>query len=726
MNDFKRIEQPGGPRLSCVDVPLLVQDGLYFKDLARKGELLPYEDWRLPAKERARDLAARMTPEEIAGLMLISGHQLVPSPGRFGTYDGGEYDPEKQQPWALTDQQKHMLREEGIRFLLQMRVESTEASVRWHNALQREAEALPFGIPVSIATDPRHGASSSMAEFKNTGDVSKWPEGIGMAAVDDADTIREFASIAAKEYRALGISVALGPQIDLSTEPRWMRMEDTLGGDAEKSIAFTRAYCDGMQTTEGREETADPGWGKDSVLAMVKHWPGGGTGEGGRDAHYAFGEFAVYPGNHFEAHLRPFTEGAFHLDGPTGAAACVMPYYTVSVGQGEKVGNSYNTYLIHDLLREKYGYDGVACTDWGIVEDAEQEMDSFGSRCYGQQDLTEAERHLKIIMNGVDQFGGPLSAEQIRAAWRLGCERYGKETMDARFRQSAVRILTNLFRLGLFEDPYLDVEESKEIVGNARFRAEGMEAQRRSVVVLKNKDQVLPLKPGIRVYVPERTIGARKSFVRQMEPERTEKPIAPEEAEGYFTLVETPEEADAAIVWAESPLSVNKGYDKGDREKGGNGYLPIPLQYRPYTAETAREHSLAGGDFRDKSDNRSYRAKRETVCNEGDLDNTLETRKRMGNKPVILLMELHNPTVPAEFEPATDAVAVQFGVTKAAMFDVIFGRSPAAGKLPYHMPKDMAVIEKHCEDLFNDYEAYQDSEGNRWEYGFGLSLNRKE
>ena len=726
MSQFKRIEQQGGPRLSCSDVPVLEKDGLFFKDLARKGELLPYEDWRLPAKERAEDLAARMTPEEIAGLMLISGHQTVPAVGSFGTYDGETYNPEKQQPWALTDQQKQMLREEGIRFLLQMRVESTEASVRWHNALQREAEALPFGIPVSIATDPRHGASSSKAEFKNTGDVSKWPEGIGLAAVDDPETVRAFASIAAKEYRALGISVALGPQIDLSTEPRWMRMEDTLGGNAAKTVAFTRAYCDGMQTTEGREDAVDPGWGKDSVLTMVKHWPGGGTGEGGRDAHYAFGEFAVYPGNNFDEHMRPFTEGAFRLDGPTGAAACVMPYYTVSVGQGEKVGNSYNTYLIHDLLREKYGYDGVVCTDWGIVEDPEQEMDSFGSRCYGQQDLTVTERHLKIIMNGVDQFGGPLNAKQIRAAYELGCERYGKEIMEARFRRSAVRILTNLFRLGLFEDPYLDVEESKGTVGRADFREKGLEAQRKSVVVLKNRNQVLPLKEGIRVYVPERTLGARKAFMRWMEPASTDKPISPEEAEGYFTLAETPEEADAAIVWAESPISVNKGYDREDREKGGNGYLPIPLQYRPYTAEEARARSLAGGDFREKSDNRSYRGKRETVCNEGDLDNVLEMRRRMGTKPVILLMELHNPTVPAEIEPAADAVAVQFGVTKAAMFDVIFGRSPAEGKLPYHMPKDMAAIEKHCEDLFNDYEAYRDSEGNRWEYGFGLSLNRKE
>ena len=726
MSEFRRLEQEQGPRLSFTDVPLIEENGLFFKDLARCGRLLPYEDWRLPARERAEDLAGRMSPEEIAGLMLISGHQVVPAAPPFGgTYGGAEYDPEKHVPWAMTDQQKQMLVEEGIRFLLQMRVESTEASVRWHNGLQACAEQLPHGIPVSIATDPRHGASSSRAEFKNTGDgVSKWPEGIGLAAVDDPETVREFAAIAAKEYRALGISVALGPQIDLSTEPRWMRMEDTLGGNTEKTIAFTKAYCDGMQTTAGREHAVDPGWGKDSVLTMVKHWPGGGSGESGRDAHYAFGEFAVYPGNNFEEHLRPFTEGAFRLDGPTKQAASVMPYYTVSVGHGEKVGNSYNEYLIRERLRERAGYDGVVCTDWGIVEDPDPELDSFGARPYGQQDLTVTERHLKIIMNGVDQFGGPLSAKHIRDAYVLGCERYGRDAMDARFRISAVRILTNLFRLGLFEDPYLDVAESLETVGSARFREAGLRAQRRSIVILKNRDGVFPLKPGIKAYVPDRTITARKSFMRWMEQGFTEKPISPEEAEGYFTLTDSPEEADVAIVWAESPMSANKGYDRADREQGGNGYLPIPLQYRPYTADTARERSLAGGDFREKSDNRSYRGKTEQVCNEGDLDNILETRKRMGNRPVILLMELHNPTVPAEFEAAADGIAVQFGVTKGAMFDVIFGKCPAEGKLPYHMPADMATIEKHCEDVFDDYVPYRDSEGNLWAYGFGLKTDR--
>ena len=162
--------------------------------------------------------------------------------------------------------------------------------------------------------------------------------------------------------------------------------------------------------------------------------------------------------------------------------------------------------------------------------------------------------------------------------------------------------------------------------------------------------------------------------------------------------------------------------DEKDLEKGGNGYLPIPLQYRPYTADAARSSSLAGGDFREKSADRSYRGKTETVCNEQDLDNILEMRRVMKGKPVIVLMELHHPVVPAEFEAAADGIAVQFGVSRQAVFDVLFGRSPARGKLPYHLPRDMETVEKHCEDVFDDYEPYTDSAGNVYARGFGLSF----
>ena len=231
-----------------------------------------------------------------------------------------------------------------------MTVENAEVSARWSNELQKVAESLPHGIPVNLSSDPRSGARESGAEFKSAGqDVSKWPEGLGFAACFDTEVVSDFAKTASREYRALGITTALGPQIDLCTDPRWMRFADTFGEEAEKTKEMTKAYCDGMQTTPG----APDGWGAESVNTMVKHWPGGGTGEGGRDAHYAFGRYAVYPGGNFEMHQKPFTEAAFCLDGPTKYAASVMPYYTVSWGEdkknGKNVGNSYSEYMIREM-----------------------------------------------------------------------------------------------------------------------------------------------------------------------------------------------------------------------------------------------------------------------------------------------------------------------------------------------------------------------------------------
>ncbi len=710
------IRNEGGKTLGIAgDVPVIEQDGFAFKDLARTGELLPYEDWRLDAKTRARDLAGRLSREETAGLMLYSSHQIVPfaAGGPFGdTYGGEPFDPEKHEDSDLSDGQIRFLKEDHIRHVLQMRVKNAAVSARWSNNLQKVCESERWGIPVNISTDPRHGASAAGAEFRTAGsDVSKWPEGIGFAAAGDPEIVRRFAQTAAKEYRALGITTALGPQIDLSTEPRWMRLEDTLGSDPDKVIPMVKAYCDGMQTTEG---SAD-GWGEDSVITMVKHWPGGGTGEGGRDAHYPYGCFAVYPAGMFEQHLRPFTEGAFRLDGPTGKAGAVMPYYTVSwLEDHEKVGNSYNEFILKELLREKYAYDGVVCTDWGITGDPDPEIDSFGSRCYGVPGLTEAERHLRIILNGVDQFGGNNRAEPVLEAWRIGEERFGADFMDKRMRLSAERLLTGIFRLGLFENPYLDPEESERIVGNAEFVKEGLRAQAQSAVMLR-KGMALPLPAGSRVWIPEREIGPHKSFFRGPEPGRREDPLRGTDPGSRFVRADTPEEADAAIVFMESPLS--DPYDRKDREAGGNGYLPLMLQYRPYTAAEAREVSVAGGDFRESFTNRSYRGKTNRCFNEKDLDNLEEARRRMGTKPVIVCMHMHNPTVPAEWESLADGILVHFGCSIPVLLDILAGKREAGGKLPYNLPKDMAAVEKHGEDDIRGPEPYVCGDGKVWAAG---------
>lgn len=722
--EFTRIENENGPVLAMRNPRLIEQDGLAFKNLAGTEELLPYEDWRLDPLQRAKDLAGRMSIEEIAGLMLYSPHQMVPfRPGMHfvGHYDGGLFEDGKTDPAAISDEQKELICQENIRSVLIMLTEDAETTARWNNNIQAMAEEQPWGIPVSFSSDPRHAAGKKNAEFSSAGkSVSCWPEGIGMAATFSPDRVKEFAQIASKEYRALGITMALGPQIDLATEPRWMRYEDTMGGNRELLTKLVRAYCDGMQTTEGETD----GWGADSVATMVKHWPGGGTGEGGRDAHYPYGKYAVFPGDQMENHMKVFTEGAFALEGPTKRAAAVMPYYTISWNQdkknGENVGNSYSEYLIKDRLRTDCKYEGIVCTDWGITGEPSPEIDSSKNRPHGVENVSEEEQHLRIIMNGVDQFGGNNSKEPIIRAYEIGCERYGKEAMRARMEESAVRILKMAFQLGLFENAYLDPAESARTVGAPEFVEAGLAAQRDSVVLLKNKNSVLPLKQGIRIYVPKRHLKEHKAFFRIMVPAEEIIPLSEEYAKDWFTLVDDPAEADAAIVFVESPRS-NGGYTKEEREATGNGYFPISLQYRPYTATEARKVSIAGGDPREADANRSYYGKTGTVYNEEDLDLILDTKKAMGDKPVIVSIQLHNPSVMAEFEGSADAIVADFGVEKKVLLDILTGKSAPGGHLPVILPKDMATVEKHKEDVFDDIEAYTDSEGNTYGFGFGLN-----
>ncbi|MDF2942137.1 MAG: glycoside hydrolase family 3 protein [Herbinix sp.] len=735
--NYTIVENDNGMILGISNAPIIEADGYAFKDLARAGTLLPFEDWRLDADTRAKDLAQRLTIEQIAGLMLYSSHQMIPSlpGGPFQAhYDGVSYPESGKHPWEMSDEQKTFLSVDNIRHVLVMKLQDASVAARWNNEMQRFAENLPFGIPINTSSDPRHGAADSGVEYKSAGaDVSKWPEGIGMSATFSPEVCSQFAEIAAKEYRALGISTALSPQIDLATEPRWMRYADTFGAHIDLTIDMTKAYCDGMQTTKGKPD----GWGNDSVVTMAKHWPGGGTGESGRDAHYPFGKYAVYPGDNFDLHMKPFTKGALSLDGPTKSTAAIMPYYTVSWNQdnknGDNVGNSYNEYIIHDLLREKYGYKGVVCTDWGITGAIDQSIDSFGSRCYGVENLTEAEQHLRIIINGIDQFGGNNKKEPIVEAYNIGCETYGQDFMRGRMEESAVRLLRNIFQLGLFENPYLNPEESVKLVGCEAFQKAGYKAQLMSIVMLKNTNNCLPLKEKpkdlvssttcnkLKVYVPERQIKAKKNFFRRMDEAKTISPVSNQLLKEYFIPVDTPEEADVALVFLESPDT--DGYSSQDLSDGGNGYMPISLQYRPYTANTARKQSIAGGDVREEFINRSYYGKTTYASNEQDLDNVITTKELMGDKPVIACITMHNPAVLAELEPYADAILVDFGVSRKAILDIITGIAQPNGLLPVQLPLNMETVEKHCEDLAFDIEPYTDSVGATYNFGYGMNWN---
>lgn len=716
-------------------VTILTVNGLKFKDLNKNGKLDPYEDWRLPADVRAKDLAKQMSVEQIAGLMLYSGHQAIPANAKgfaAGTYNGKTFKESGLQPWALSDAQKKFLKDDNLRHVLIVGVQSPEVAAKWNNEMQAYVEGIGLGIPANNSSDPRHSGQvtgSTVAEFNAGagGEISVWPDGLGMAATFDPALVKQFGHIAAQEYRALGIATALSPQIDLATEPRWYRASMTFGESPELATDMARAYIDGFQTSTGVDEIKD-GWGYKSVNAMVKHWPSGGPEEGGRDGHWAFGKFAVYPGSNFETHLKPFTEGAFKLDGKTGMASAVMPYYTISYNQakdGTNYGNGFSKYIITDLLRDKYKYDGVVCTDWGITKNEGKTPGDFEGKPWGAEALTVAERHYLALMAGMDQFGGNNEIAPILEAYKMGEKDKGEAFIRNRFEQSAVRLLRNIFRLGLFENPYLNPQESSKIVGNPEFMQAGYDAQVKSIVMLKNKNNVLPIAEKKTVFVPKTFVPAVKDWWGNWTQPRLVSPVNTELLEKYYNVTEDPSKADFAIVFISSPYSNNDGggYDKNDRKAGGNGYVPITLQYGTYTATDAREHSIAAGDpVVDPSiTNRSYKNKTVTASNTMDLKTVLDTKEMMGDKPVIVVANVSRGMIFNEFEDKVDGILVRFSVSEQPVLDIISGKSEPSGLLPMQMPASMSAVEKQYEDVPFDMECHKDTEGNLYNFGYGLN-----
>ena len=707
---------------------IITKDGLPFKDLNKNGVLDPYEDWRLPVSERAKDLASKMTVEEIAGLMLYSGHQAIPAAaGGFsrGTYGGKIFSESGAKSYDLSDQQIAFLTKDNLRHVLITTVESATTAALWNNKAQALVEGLAKGIPTNNSTDPRNGANKD-AEYNagSGGVISQWPEELGLAATFDPAITKKFGSIASKEYRALGITTALSPQIDLATEPRWNRFVGTFGEDPKLATDMARAYVDGFQTSP-ISISAYQGWGNKSVNAMVKHWPSGGPEEAGRDAHFAYGKFAVYPGNNLETQMKTFTEGAFKLEGNTKKAAAVMPYYTISFNQdkknGENVGNGFSKYIVTDLLRNRFGYDGVVCTDWLITANEGAKQSVFAGKSWGVEKLSIAERHYKVLMAGVDQFGGNNDAKPVIEAYQMGVKEHGEAFMRKRFELSAVRLLLNVFRVGLFENPYLDPAETKSIVGNPDFMKAGYAAQLKSIVLIKNQNKTLPIQKGKTVYVPKRTTPASINFFGQPSPEKTEYPVNLNLLKKYYTVTDDPTKADFAIVFIKSPIS--GGYSDADRAAGGNGYLPISLQLKDYTATESRAKSIAAGDpvVDPTISNRSYLNKTNKSNSYPDLNTILETKKSMKGKPVIVSVSITNPMIFGEFEKEVDAIVGEFGVQVEALMDIISGKSEPSGLLPMQMPINMSTVEKQFEDTPHDMIPYKDANGHVYDFGYGLN-----
>ncbi|QRY40269.1 glycoside hydrolase family 3 C-terminal domain-containing protein [Microbacterium hominis] len=493
---------------------LTAPDGTRFRDLNGNGVMDPYEDPRRSADERAADLVARMSLEEKCGLMFQTvievgeEGELLEAPGRIS-----------KSPTTTVVRGKHM-----SHFNVHAIRSARQAAV-WNNNLQALAAQTPHGVPVTVSTDPRHAFVENTGVGFAAGPFSQWPEGLGLAAIDDVETVRRFADVARQEYRAVGIRAALHPQIDLATEPRWGRQAQTLGQDAARVAEFTAAYLQGFQ---------GDALGPDSVACTTKHFPGGGPQKDGEDAHFPYGREQVYPGGMFEYHLEPFREAIRR------GTAAMMPYYGMPIGleRGgvpiEEVGFGYNRQIVTDLLRGELGFDGVVVTDWELVNDNHVGDQVLPARAWGVEELSPSERMLKILDAGADQFGGEECVDLLIELVRAG------RVDEARIDASALRLLRVKFQLGLFDDPFVDPDEAERIVGNAQFRAEGERAQARSLTVVQNRPTrgadhpVLPLSgAGRRVYVE----GFR-----------------PEDVAELGEIVADPADADLALVRLGAPF----------------------------------------------------------------------------------------------------------------------------------------------------------------------------
>ncbi|HSH19167.1 MAG TPA: glycoside hydrolase family 3 N-terminal domain-containing protein, partial [Draconibacterium sp.] len=459
------------------EVEVLTDNNFQYRDLNKNGKLDVYEDSRQDIENRINDILSQMTIEEKAGIMW---HPPI-GVGKNGEVLG------KLNIAALNLVSAYdvIINKKFNHFNL-FSIPKSRYLAEWYNNLQKIAEQTRLGIPVTISSDPRHGITNFIGSDLLGSDFSKWPEPIGLAATGDSALVAEFGKIANREYRAVGIRTALHPMADLATEPRWARINGTFGEDARLSAKLTAAYIYGFQGDE---------FGSESVACMTKHWPGGGPQEDGEDAHFKYGANQVYPGQNFDYHIIPF-EAAFDA-----GTAMIMPYYGVAVGQtGEDVGMSFNKEIITGLLRNKYNYNGVVCTDWGIIEGfGFMGFEFMEPKSWGVENLTIKEKIKKVIDAGVDQFGGNMNVDEMLELINEG------QISEARINESAKRLLRAKFKMGLFDNPFVNPEEAERIAGNDEFVAKGKLAQRKSIVLLKNKMNadstfILPLKKDLKIY----------------------------------------------------------------------------------------------------------------------------------------------------------------------------------------------------------------------------------
>ncbi len=545
-----------------------------------------YRDATLTVDQRVEDLLSRMTIRDKAGLMFHQMAQVgdLDGPGIFG----------KPSIRAMLDQR--------ITHFNTLFVPTAREIAEWHNLLQTAAAEYPLAVPVTISSDPRHAFTNNPLTALMAGPFSQWPEPLGFGAIGSADLVERFADLTRREYLAVGIRTALHPQVDLATEPRWARTSGTFGEDADLASRLGVAYVRGLQGDRV---------GTDSVSAMAKHFPGGGPQKDGEDPHFPYGREQVYPGDRFDLHLEPFRALI------AAGVAQMMPYYGMPVGtEYEEVGFSFDRAVVTGLLREQLGFDGIICSDWGILNNT----------CWGVEHLSYEERMLKAVDAGIDQFGGESSPDVL-----IGLVANGRVS-ESRVTESARRLLREKFRLGLFDDRFVDADRADVLVGAPQARADGIAAQAAAHTLLKNAEDGparLPLRATLRVYL---------------------EGLAAEAVGGRAQVVATPEEADVAVLRLVAPWE-SRGAPGTAESFFHAGSLAFPA------AEVDRVRA---------------------VC---------------ATVPTVLDVYLDRPALLGDLAAAASSLVVDFGASAEAFVRVLFGDARPEGRLPFDIPSSMAAVE---------------------------------
>lgn len=652
--------QPKQPPIGARKAAVINQGGLSFRDLNRNAVLDQYEDWRLSVDQRVADLLSKMTVEEKAGLLVHSslagftgpngevlglpepsaaprpGAAAAPPPNRALSGPSNAYNTVPARPAAPGE----MIEKRGIRWILVRpnRGEVPEITAKFHNSLQEMAEASRLGIPIVFSTDPRHTIGPMSASTEDKPVISLWPDQIGLAATADAALVREAGRIAAAELRALGIRCLLGPMADTATDPRWTRIPGTFGEDAHLNARLIKAYIEGFQGQRLCPE---------SVLTVTKHFPGDGPTKDGFDPHNSYGKWTIYPGDNFDYHVIPFKAA---LEAGSGG---MMTGYMIPVGK-DTVATAFSKKMTNLMLRTQLGFDGLVVTDW------------LAGMPWGVEKLTPKEREREIFLAGCDQIGGSNDVASVLSNLKDGS--VPSTVVDASVR----RILKPMFQMGLFENPYVDPDQAKALVASKPFLDAGYAAQLKSTVLLKNANNLLPLRSGTKVYVQNlsKTAAAR-----------------------HTSVVNDATEADVLVIKLDAPATVYP-YGGTFSPRGAAAVAATP---DPAATALPFGFTLAYSN----------------AANAGQLA-AVRTLLKTG-KPVVVAVTLTKPVILTEFIDDAAAVLGVIGAGDAALADILFGKAAPQGKLPFDLPRDMQAVMAQAEDLPFD------TTDPLFKFGFGLT-----